>query len=132
MFTVNISRGTISTMESQSKITVYYDGVCNLCSGLMDSVEKSSRGRSFAHADISKGVLPEGVSEEEAMCDVHVVDEHGEMYKGADGVLKILEQYPQWRVVARLGRLPGFRQLAGIAYRIVEKTRYWIFGRKRV
>lgn len=119
-------------MESQQKITVFYDGMCNLCSGLMDTVESSSKGSAFVHADISKGALPQGVTQAEAMRDVHVVDEAGKVHKGADAVLKILEQYPRWRPLVWLGRLPVFNLIAAALYRIVEKTRYWIFGRKHV
>ncbi len=118
-------------MESQ-RITVYYDGVCNLCSGLMDTVDKSSHGSSFVHADISQGSLPEGVTQAEAMRDVHVVDQAGRLHKGADAVFNILEQYPRWRLIVWMGRLPVFNLVAAGLYRAVEKTRYWIFGRKHV
>jgi predicted DCC family thiol-disulfide oxidoreductase YuxK len=119
-------------MESQPKITVYYDGVCNLCSSLMATVAQSSHGSAFAPVDISGGQLPQGVSKEAAMHDVHVVDAQGRVYKGADAVLKILEQYPRLRFLSSLGRAPASSHIAAGVYRLVEKTRYWIFGRKRV
>lgn len=63
------------------------------------------------------------------MRDVHVVDESGNVRKGADAVLFIFERYPRWRFLARVGRLPGVYMLVRGLYRVVEKTRYWIFGR---
>ena len=116
--------------QQQKKIRVYYDGLCNLCAGIMDNVEKSSKGGIFEHKDITKGELPQGMSLEEAMHDVHVVDEAGRMHKGADAVLKMFEYYPHLTWLATLGRLPGVDLLAAAIYRIIEKTRYWIFGRK--
>jgi len=117
-------------MESQPKITVYYDGVCNLCSGLMDTIGTSSKGDAVARVDITKGALPAGVTQQEALHDMHVLDSDGRMYKGADAVLKIMEQYSHLAFLVRLGRMPVLHTIAEGMYRVVEKTRYWIFGRK--
>lgn len=121
-------------MEEQSKpkISIYYDGSCNLCSGLTDRIDLSEHGSAFTLTDISKGRLPVGVSKEEAMHDVHVVDQNGRMYRGVDAVLRILEEYPRLRWLAVIGSFPGFRQLFMFMYRIVERTRYSIFGRKKI
>ena len=116
--------------ENKPKVKIYYDGVCNLCSGLADTIDQSKNGSNFALNDVSKDVLPVGVSKEEAMHDVHVVDENGRMYRGGDAVLRVLLEYPRMRWIATIGALPGFKQLLMLIYRIVEKTRYWIFGRK--
>ena len=123
---------TTATASQNKKITVYYDGLCNLCSGVMDTVSTSSIGSEVEHKDISKDQLPEGITKEAAMHDVHVIDADGHMYKGADAVIKIFEQYPRLRWLAAIGRLPGIHLLAKGIYRVVEKTRYAIFGRKQV
>ena len=119
-------------MESPGKIYVYYDGVCNLCSGIVGTMSTSSKASAFTPVDISKGILPSGMTKKEAMGDVHIVDENGIMYKGIDAVLKILEQYPNLRTLASLGRLPVIYGILAGVYRVVEKSRYWIFGRKPV
>lgn len=112
------------------KLTIYYDGVCNLCAGLADDLAASSQKDRFDMRDISEGTLPQGVSHDEAMHDVHVEDE-GTMYRGADAVLRILGTYPRWRLLARLGMWPGFHLVAVLLYRAVEKTRYSFFGRRK-
>ena len=117
---------------SDKKIHIYYDGVCNLCSGLMDTVEKSSQGAKFERIDVTQGNLPPGKSYREAMHDMHVVDKDGQVYRGAQAVLKIFEQYPHLRWMATIGRVPGMGLVATVLYRIVAETRYWIFGRKQV
>jgi predicted DCC family thiol-disulfide oxidoreductase YuxK len=116
--------------EGKPKVKIYYDGVCNLCSGLADTIDQSEHGANFSLNDISKDPLPQGVSKEEAMHDVHVVDESGTMYRGADAVLRVLDMYPGFRWIAALGRLPGLHLIAMGVYRVVEQTRYRIFGRK--
>ena len=95
----------------------------------MDTVSDSSQKVTIAAHDISKGDLPAGISREAAMRDVHVVDENGHVYRGSEAVLRVFEEYPRLRWIATVGRWPVFRQLAAVTYRIIEKTRYWIFGR---
>ena len=118
--------------ENKPRVKIYYDGVCNLCAGLADTIDASVHGSQFALNDISKGLLPAGLSKEEALHDVHVIDENGHMYRGADAILRVLQEYPRMKLLATIGALPGFRQILMLIYRIVEMTRYWIFGRKTV
>ena len=117
--------------EIKPKVQIYYDGVCNLCSGLMDSIDHSEQGTRFELKDAHINPLPEGVTMDAAMRDMYVTDEKG-MYKGADAVIRIMREYPHLKWLAALASLPGFHLLAKGIYRIVEKTRYWIFGRKTV
>ena len=124
---------TLISMENQpGKIHIYYDGVCNLCSGVMDKIDKSSKAQTFEMNDVTRGQLPPGKSFEQSMRDMHVVDEKGNVYAGAQAVLKIFEQYPHLAWLAPIGRLPGMNFIAAGLYRIVAVTRYWIFGRKQV
>lgn len=118
--------------KPEPKVKIYYDGVCNLCAGLAETIDLSKRGSHFALSDISTSILPEGVSKEAAMRDVHVIDEGGKMYRGSDAVMRILREYPHLRWIGIIGSLPGFSLIAMLIYRLVEKTRYWIFGRKTV
>ena len=113
------------------KITIYYDGVCNLCSGLMDTIATSDKKDMFTGVDASTAELPPGVTKEDAMHDIHVVDEEGRAHRGIDGVLKVFETYPQLKFLATIGRLPGFYVLGKALYRCVEQTRYYIWGRKK-
>lgn len=117
--------------EGKPKVHIYYDGMCNLCSGVMDTVDSSKQADKFEMNDVTKGNLPAGVTYEAAMRDMHVVDESGHVYKGAQAVLKIFEQYPHLRWMAPIGRLPVISLLADGMYRVVAETRYWIWGRKQ-
>ena len=119
-------------MTDQRVITVYYDGVCNLCYGIVNTMNTSSKRNMFVPIDVSDGALPAGLTKEAVLRDVHVVDAEGKMRVGVDGVLTILEQYPRLHTLARIGRVPGIHALAAGIYRIIERSRYWIFGRKNV
>ncbi len=116
---------------AEPKIRVYYDGACRGCSAAAGAIERSSKAPRFALKDAHKE-LPASVDMEDVMYDVHVVDEQGNTYRGAEGIARILEEYPRWRWLARLARAPVFRWFAVGTYRVVADNRYWIFGRKNV
>lgn len=107
------------------KKMLYFDGGCRVCSAA--ATHYVSR-ESYEHVDITKGRLPDGVSKEEAMNDVHLIDENGRVYKGADAVLEIMDEHRFWRVLARIGRLPGVHPLSRLLYRFVATHRY-LLGR---
>lgn len=116
---------------AQQKGVMYYDGTCPLCIALVDHVERSSLSKSFIAIDVHTGSLPKGVTKEEALRDVHVVDSAGTVYRGADGVVSIFSQYPRIGFLARVGRLPIVRQILQGVYRFVANNRYRIFGKVR-
>ena len=107
-------------------MTIYFDGTCAVCKGFVQRIQLSSKGDTFASVDASKGDLQTGITSEEAMYEVHMVDEAGVMHKGADAILKIVEQYPRWRVLAKVGRWPVIKQCVSLVYRIVAANGYRI------
>ena len=114
----------------EKKITVYYDGMCRGCSVAADAL--SAEPGKMYFVDANKTELPAGITFQDAMHDVYAVDVSGRRYKGAEAVLKILEQYPKWRWLSKLGQLPGMRNIAAMFYRTIAHNRYWLFGRKNV
>jgi len=60
---------------------------------------------------------------------LHVTDEAGGRFSGADGVFRLLECVPSLAWLAAVGRMPGFRAVARAAYRLVARYRYRLFGR---
>jgi predicted DCC family thiol-disulfide oxidoreductase YuxK len=110
-----------------NKITVYYDGLCKGCTFAADTLKKDD---SVALVDARSGALPAGITHREAMHDVHVVDEGGNVYKGADAIIKLLERNPRTRFLGRVARAPGMHVLAVGLYRFISHYRYSLFGRK--
>jgi predicted DCC family thiol-disulfide oxidoreductase YuxK len=104
------------------RIRIYYDGVCRLCSGLIDRIEHSREADSFEPIAIQKEV-PAGMPYAEADRDMHAVDAEGRVYKGADAVRYIMSRYPRWRWLASLASLPGLKQLANLLYRLIADNR---------
>ena len=111
-------------------IEVYYDGTCPMCSVFADTLEGSSQGGRFEKQDVTQGKLPEGASFDDVWKEMYVVEE-GKQYKGADAVLRIMREYPQWRWLAWLGEKPGFNWCAHCVYRLVAANRHRIPWKRR-
>ncbi len=121
-----------TTPYTSKKLHVYYDGTCRMCTGVMDTLSASSKSEVFFGVDATKGALPPDISHDAAMKHIHVVDELGKKYIGAEAFLRIMEEYPRWKWCVRIGRLPIVKQLLDVGYWIVARNRYWMFGRNEV
>lgn len=106
------------------KIEIYYDGSCDVCSTGADKVCSSAQGQKFEKVDITTGNLPPNVTSREAWRDVYVVDQNGEVLKGGDGVLRVLQEFPEWRWLARHGHNPFIKPLILGLYRIIAANRH--------
>ena len=106
----------------EEQIKIYYDGTCRICAGTMRKIEASSRHGRFAPIDVYHE-LPNHLDRNAALHDMHVI-EGGKTYRGAGAVMRILEEYPRWRWLAWLGRLPVLRNLAAGMYRLIADHRH--------
>jgi predicted DCC family thiol-disulfide oxidoreductase YuxK len=113
--------------RSDGKIDVFYDGKCPMCASLMRRVERSSECDTFHLRDMhAEKRLPFG--REAVERDIHVVGRDGQLYKGADGILKIAAEYRGLALVGRIAAFPLVRPLLPIGYRLVAANRRFLFG----
>ena len=98
-----------------------------MCNLIIKKVGNSSQKKVFDPKDIMKDPLPQNITKTAAEKEIHVVDEKGRVYKNAEAILKILEEYPKWRFLVVIGRLPIIKQLLPFGYRIIAKHRHSIF-----
>jgi len=112
----------------QYRRTIYFDGSCPMCSSLVRRIAASKEGQQFDCVDSTSAPLPEGLSREAVDKEIHVVDEWGKFDKSSDGIWKIAEVYPRLRWIARLGMLPGIRQVSRFGYAVVAHYRHLVFG----
>jgi len=108
--------------------TIYFDGSCPMCSSLIRRIAASKEGEQFDCVDSNSSHLPDGLSREAVDKKIHVVDESGKVNTSSDGIWKIAEAYPRLRWIARLGMLPGIRQLSRLGYAVVAHYRHLVFG----
>ena len=109
------------------KRTIYYDGLCQLCSREIDAFQVLVRDGSLAYVDIS---LPEfdaaahGVDPVVVNRHMHVRDEEsGRMLIGVDALAGMWECVPGFRWLAWLTRLPVLRQISDVGYEVFAWVR---------
>ena len=104
--------------------TIYYDGSCRMCNAIIRKIDDSSQKEKFNAKDITKDPLPPNISKSAAEKEIHVVDADGKIYKNAEAILKILDEYPKWKFIVKIGRLPIIKQLLQIGYRLIAANRH--------
>lgn len=117
------------------KRTIFFDGLCQLCSREIDAFQALVRDGSLAYVDIS---LPEfdhtayGVDPVAVNKHMHVRDEKtGRMLIGVDALTGMWECVPGFRWLAWLARLPVLRQLSDVGYEVFAWVRPKLPKRKR-
>lgn len=113
-------------IEKERRKTIYYDGSCRMCTAIIKKVNDSSQKEKFNPKDLTKDPLPQNISRSAAGKEIHVIDENGTIYKNAEAILKILEEYPKWKFLVKLGRLPIIKQLLPIGYKFISANRHSI------
>ncbi len=114
-------------MNTENK-TILYDGDCPMCKVVIDKIDNSSQKGKFDLKDITKEQLPENLTKEQVMKEIHVIDSEGKVFKNSEAILKILEEYPKWRFLSKIGGLPIIKQLLPIGYKFFAANRHFIFG----
>ena len=114
--------------------TLIYDGQCRLCVTAKGGLERLGTG--LQHSDIR--FVP--YQSEEAACrlgaeykpgrpDVaFLVEPDGTISRGLDAFLPLVPGLPGGRVLHAILRVPLIRPLAYLAYRLVARYRYKLFG----
>jgi predicted DCC family thiol-disulfide oxidoreductase YuxK len=109
-------------------LTVLFDGGCPMCSGEIAHYRKLTSLKPIHWSDITQDdqmLRRFGVGREAAMAEFHVLDEAGNLHKGADGFVLLWQALPYYRWLARtcqaLRLLPVMRwaysRFAGWHYR---------------
>lgn len=104
--------------------TVYYDGTCSLCSGLIKKIETPAMSAQFAMKDVTTNALPENISKEASLQEVHVVDEEGNTYKNIDAIFIIMAEHRVWKKVLWFCKIPMIRTVLKWTYGIVARNRH--------
>jgi predicted DCC family thiol-disulfide oxidoreductase YuxK len=107
-----------------------YDGACKLCKSQADNLAKLAKGKVRSEAlQTALRHFPE-ISEAEALKEIKMVGETGQVYGGAEAIVQLIN-----RGQPILGKLlypyyiPGLRQLSDSLYAWVAKNRYKLFGK---
>ncbi len=110
--------------SKKKKISIFYDGECPMCSAVVAKINNSSRSADFKYIDATTATLPKSLTRRDALKEIHVIDESGNTHKNADAILKIIEGYPGYKLLARVGRFPIIRQALKLVYKFIAANRH--------
>lgn len=105
-------------MTTRNRTRALYNGDCPVCRREIAAYEgyATQAALPIAFDDLNQAELDRwGMSRDEAARLLHVLHE-GRLYAGFDAFLVLWDQMPRYRWLARIGRVPGLRQLLGWAY----------------
>jgi predicted DCC family thiol-disulfide oxidoreductase YuxK len=100
-------------------ITVYYDGICGVCSREINYYKKIAGCNKFIWLDITKSpkkLEAYGYSLEQGLKELHAKDEKDKFYIGVDAFILIWKNLPYWKLLSKVVSLPIFYQIAKFAY----------------
>jgi predicted DCC family thiol-disulfide oxidoreductase YuxK len=117
------------------KYTVIYDGQCNLCSNLVQVLEKLDRGTRFQYVSMQDevGLARFGVTSEDCEFGMILIDNADlkRRWQGSDAAEEIGRLLPLGNVfVAAYRSLPGMKWAGDRVYAQVRDNRYALFGRR--
>lgn len=118
------------------RLKVVYDSECKLCLATVEKLGRMKVKAELAFVPLQKlisGEVPpwpgiEGIAPAQLAAQLHVTDEQGRRFSGADGVLELLRHVPSLAWLSAAGRLPGLYAISRQLYRVIAKYRYQLFG----
>ncbi len=114
------------------KSILLFDGVCNLCSGLVQFVLSNEKDSNINFAalqsKIGKQLLKDFKVKKKGLENI-VFIENGKVYEKSSAVLKIVKHLKMpWNLASTFTIVPQF--LSDGIYDLVAKNRYRMFGKK--
>ena len=114
--------------SSQSPlVTVYYDGICKMCSKEINYYKKIAPPKCLRWVDIARNgnaLENYNVSQQEALLYLHVKDASGKLHIGVDAFRVIWSHLPNWRWLSILLNFSPIHFLAQKLYILFAKNRF--------
>lgn len=92
-----------------SKTVVFFDGSCQICQAEIDFYRCQDDAGTLRFVDVSESgaVIPEGITQRQAVERFHVRARDGRVFSGATAFVEVWARLPKWRWAARAAALPG-------------------------
>lgn len=120
--------------EEHSGPMVFFDGSCPLCRSEIGHYRRKDETGALCFVDVSdpSAVIPDGLTQQQAMERFHVRTGSGALVSGAAAFVEVWTRLPVWRWAARAAALPGVLASLELGYRLFLPARPMlaaIFGR---
>jgi predicted DCC family thiol-disulfide oxidoreductase YuxK len=117
----------VAQYSEPSRPMVFYDGSCPLCRREIAHyrrIDSTARLRWVDAVNEPETLARHGLSLQQAMAELHVLDGDGRWQRGVDAFLVIWQQLPAYRWLAKLVTALGLSRLLGFFYRHFAAWRY--------
>jgi len=118
----------IAARASLGKLAILYDGGCAMCRDVAAGVLCYDNTRTLELLDANEPAARAQFAEfrlDDLLYELHVIDDHGRVYRGARAVNEILRRQAGLRsLFAYLWYLPGFAWIADRQYKAIAGRRY--------
>ena len=121
-------------MPDEPVLTLYYDGLCHLCSREIEHYRRIDKAHKLGYVDISADdfdAAAHGVSKELVHKVMHARYADGTWATGVDAFVAVWEQVPGYRGLAKVARTPGIHGLFAAGYAVFARIRPLLPRRKR-
>jgi predicted DCC family thiol-disulfide oxidoreductase YuxK len=118
---------------NRPSVTLYYDGLCPLCSREIAHYRKKAVGDALSFIDITDpqfDAAAHGLDAKRIHRVMHVKI-GDELRTGVDAFIAVWEAIPSYHGMAKAARLPGLHGLLTLGYHIFATVRPWLPRRKR-
>lgn len=112
---------------------ILYDGICILCSGWVRFVIRRDSANRFRFTPIQSGygrALAQALGIDPDNPDTNAVVLEGVAWRRSDAALQVVSRLPRLGWVRLFRLFP--RPVRDLAYRLIARTRYRVFGRNAV
>jgi predicted DCC family thiol-disulfide oxidoreductase YuxK len=108
-------------------ITVYYDGICGLCSKEINYYRGIAPDSVFEWIDVASNpnaMNDYKITQSQALLYLHAIDAKEVIYIGSDAFALIWKNIPRWKILGYLISLPLIKSLCKIIYTAFAKYRF--------
>jgi predicted DCC family thiol-disulfide oxidoreductase YuxK len=118
----------MSGKAAPGKLAVLYDGSCEMCVASVARINRFDNSGHIIAFDLDdpqvRSQFPE-LKREDLVRELHVVDDHGNVFRGARAINEILHYQRGLRgLLAYLWHIPGYAWLADRQYKRIAASRY--------
>lgn len=116
---------------------VIYDGDCNLCSNLVQLLEKLDQGKLFQYMTMQDHIGLEQFNITPADCEQGMIlikaDQPEARWQGSNAAEEIAKLLPTGEIFIRAYRgLPMAKKMGDRLYEFIRDNRYQLFGRRKI
>ena len=121
-------------MPHAKKLTLYFDGLCAVCSREIAWYQRKDTRSEIEFKDITDpkfSAETEGLDPRAVQTYFHVRDATGRLFIGVDGFIEIWRVLPGFGSLAKAATLPPVHLALQLGYQVFVKVRPWLPRRKR-